>query len=99
MKTQLLSALLALAALPLSASPPQVSGTDVHFVQTDAGRIELHPDRGHCQSQAKRAAYVPVSGEQVAGCWITHGALVGIVFFDGDVAQVPIAMLKKAAAV
>jgi hypothetical protein len=86
---------LAWSAMPLvswSADPI----TEVQFVQTSTGRIKLHQERGHCQALAKSAIYVPDKGEPIQGCWLLRGPLVAIVFFDGDIAQVPVAMLRRA---
>lgn len=100
----LLLPLLALAAMPLAAqtsAPAEGAAHEVHVVQTAGGRIELHQDRGPCQRLARRAAYVPAKGEgeTVAGCWVGEGDVVAIVFFDGDIARVPVAALKKVVAV
>ena len=72
----------------------------VGYVQSPEGRIDLHEDSGPCKAQAKRAEYVPVhGGEAVPGCWIAKGSFVGIVFMDGDIAQIPVAALQKPVAV
>ena len=103
MKALLLSvsALIAtpLIAVPLiarSVSPLEEAGTQVLFVQTPHGRIELHEERGICQKQARRAAFVPADGESVGGCWVEKGTMVGVVFLDGDFAAVPVEALEKA---
>ena len=79
----------ALLTLPAHASV-------VGYVQAPEGRIELHEDRGLCKAEAKRAEYLPVKGgEAVPGCWISKGSFVGVVFLDGDIAQIPVAALQK----
>ena len=85
-----------LTALATTAAQAEVVG----YVQSPEGRIDLHEDRGPCKAEAKRAEYVPIQGgEAVTGCWISKGKVVGVVFLDGDVAQIPVAALMKPLAV
>jgi hypothetical protein len=65
----------------------------VGVVQSPQGRIDLHDDKGPCAGQARQARFVPTAGEEVAGCWVTGGPVVMIVFFDADIARIPVAAI------
>ena len=94
-----LSTLTALLSV-LAAFSGSAHADVVGFVQSPEGRIDFYEDRGVCKAEAKRAEYVPLrGGEAVPGCWISKGSYVGIVFLDGDIAQVPVAALQKPVAV
>lgn len=88
MKAALL-ALLALLALPVQADV-------IGDVQSSAGRIELHAERGPaCMEPARHAVFVGRHGAQVPGCWTLRDGSVLVVFFDGDVAQIPVQAIRK----
>ncbi|HLL09860.1 MAG TPA: hypothetical protein VK570_02300 [Rubrivivax sp.] len=86
-----IAALILLTAAATSGARADVVG----YVQTPQGRIEVHDDRGPCAGDAKRADFVAANGDRVSGCWVIRGAVVAVVFLDGDVAQVPVMHLQK----
>ena len=86
--------ILATAALTAAAAS---HAEVVAYVQTPQGRIEVHDDRGPCAGDAKRADFVAVNGDRISGCWVVRGAMVAVVFLDGDIAQVPVVFLQKPA--
>ena len=66
-------------------------------VSTPAGTIELYRERGVCAAPALSAAWLsPDRKERVPGCWKpgTDGHL-NVVFFDADVARVPLSAVTK----
>lgn len=87
---------LALAACLLAAgtAPAAVVG----FVESDNGRIDILDDRGPCAGAARHAVYVPRDGSPVGGCWVAGGAMLMIVFFDADIARIPVAAIAPARA-
>jgi hypothetical protein len=80
----------------LSALALPAQAAVLGFVQsTDGSRIELHDDKGHCQGSALRASFVFPNGDRIGGCWTVIGPEVGVVFFDGDFARIPVQALKE----
>ena len=79
-----------LALIALSAQSKVIGTTD------DGGnRIDLHDERGPCEGDALRAEYVKSNGEVTAGCWISKGPMVYVVFLDADVARIPMQSVRK----
>jgi len=65
-------------------------------VDTAAGSIELYRERGACVAPALSAAWFsPDRKERVPGCWKpgTEGHL-NVVFFDADVARIPMSAVR-----
>ena len=59
--------------------------------------IEIHSDKGICVGEARRALWVSKEGKpNVVGCWLFDGAAFQVAFLDGDVAQIPVAAVKRA---
>jgi hypothetical protein len=66
----------------------------VATVDTNGGRIEVHNTDGACVEGARHALYVGKEGKRVAGCWVHATGGLFFVFFDGDIARVPMGALK-----
>ncbi len=59
-------------------------------------RVQLYVDRDVCQGRAFRATFVPTKGRKIDGCWrMQPEGMVRVVFFDGDVLEVPGEWFKK----
>lgn len=92
--TALLAPLVALTLLALAPQPAR--GAVIGFVQTPEGRIDLHDEQGSvCAGRALRAEFVAHDGTRIGGCWTASGVVAHVVFFDGDIAQVPLQALSK----
>lgn len=64
--------------------------------QSDGSRIELYGDRGPCSPPALSGAYIAAAGERIGACWRqTGGAAVVMVFFDTDVATIPLSAFRR----
>lgn len=86
----------AITALCLLAAPAHaaVFGT----ANTITGRIDLHNTAGAvCVGDALAATYRPANPDAttVSGCWTAGGDVVFVVFFDGDIARIPMAAVRK----
>ena len=79
--------------LPLLADAAVVAYVNA----SDGARIELHDTREPCEGQALRAVHVTRSGERTTGCWLLRGAVVLVLFLDGDAATIPVGTLAKPA--
>ena len=83
--------LLVAACLLAGAAHAEIIGT----VDSDKGRIDLHDDKGSCVAEARRAEFTPPEkGEHVAGCWVAGGPFILVVFFDADIARIPVAAIQ-----
>jgi hypothetical protein len=87
MKTLWIAAALAACVLPATANV-------VGVAESEGTSILLHDVKGPCVGDAQFAEFIAVQGLKVPGCWMLRGKLVSIVFLDGDVAAVPVAVLK-----
>jgi hypothetical protein len=67
-------------------------------VEDQFAAIELHSDKGICAGEARRAMWVPKDTRQsVIGCWLfsPEKQAFQIAFLDGDMAQIPMAAVKR----
>jgi hypothetical protein len=68
-------------------------------VEDQSATIEFHSDKGICAGEARRAMWVPKDTRQsVIGCWLfsPERQAFQIAFLDGDMAQIPVAAVKRA---
>lgn len=86
-----------LALLAALALVPLVAGAKVVGVVSMQGGAELllHDDAGPCVRGARRAEYVKQGEPVVPGCWLSAGAVLHLVFFDGDVGTVPLQAVRQ----
>jgi hypothetical protein len=67
-------------------------------VEDHSATIELHSDKGICAGEARRAMWVPKDTRQsVIGCRLfsPEKQAFQIAFLDGDMAQIPMAAVKR----
>jgi hypothetical protein len=65
-------------------------------VEDQSATIELHSDKGICAGEARRALWVPKDTRTpVIGCWLFARDVFQVAFLDGDVAQIPMAAVKR----
>lgn len=57
-------------------------------------QLLLHDTAGPCVGDAKQAEYVAADRKVIPGCWVVRGPVVTLVFFDGDIGQIPISQVK-----
>lgn len=88
----LLLACIAVLALLLCA--PAHAKVLAEAPMLDGGVVLLHDEPGPCVGRAQLAEYFNAAGEKTLGCWITRGAHIALVFFDGDVGSIPITALR-----
>lgn len=60
----------------------------------DGSAILLDNARTVCVEPALDATYVAADGKRTPGCWIARGDMVLCVFFDTDLARIPMAAVK-----
>lgn len=60
----------------------------------DGAAIVFHDEAGPCVSGALRAEYKAKDGTTVPGCWMLNGPIALVVFFDTDLARVPVGAIK-----
>lgn len=82
------------AAIVLACAAAHAAGAGL-TAETESGRIDLYQEPGQCVGQARRAAYVPLKGDPIEGCWTFTGNTVRLVFLDGDSGEVPAQAFKK----
>lgn len=80
---RLLPILLAGACAVASAKP-------IGVANGPNGSIVFHDEAGAvCVGEARRAEYREPGKPAIGGCWTANGPLLLVVFFDGDIARVP----------
>ena len=84
------AAVLLLACAAAHAALPEMTAD-----APGGGRVDLYTEAGPCMGDARRAEYVPANGPAVPGCWVLIGTVVGVVYFDADTGQIPVAAFKK----
>lgn len=82
-----------LSAAALLAACGAASAGVIGTVDGPTGRIDLMDDVGPCVDGARQAMYVPTKGKSIGGCWVSGGPMVMIVFFDADIARIPVAAI------
>lgn len=80
----------------LALAPALASAEILGTASTAEGTIELHSAAGVCVGRALTAAWVSNDQQtRVPGCWKLAGENAHVVFFDGDVARIPLNLIKK----
>ena len=79
-----------LMALPAAAKT-------IAVVRADNGALmQLTDEMGPCLGPARQAIWMSADGlERIPGCWRLHGKNVLVAFLDGDVAEVPVSLLRR----
>lgn len=87
------SLLAVLAILAASAANAKIVGV---VKDRTGATIALHDDRGQvCVGDARRAEHVTAAGVVTNGCWaLANAEQVFVVFFDAEVATLPISAIK-----
>jgi hypothetical protein len=95
MLRSLASLILAAACAIAAAEEPAPSPSVVGVVEAPHGRLSLYAEATPCVGDAKRAQWVPNKGASVTGCWTVHAGALIVVFLDGDVARMPVGMVRR----
>jgi hypothetical protein len=85
----------ALLFVLMALVPSPAHAAVLGVVDTPAGRIELHDEAGPCKGEARRVEFLPPKGDAIPGCWKPVGAMLAVVFFDTDIASIPLAAVRK----
>lgn len=79
-----------LVLLPFAATAEIIG-----VVELEQGRtLRFHNVTGPCKGQALLVEYIEPGSEAVPGCWRAGHGQVSMVFLDGDVAAIPVAMVR-----
>jgi hypothetical protein len=80
----------------LAAATCGASAAVMGVVESGGATIRLHDTKGPCVGDAHRAEYVSPAGDVIPGCWTPQpaNASVFVVFFDGDIARIPLTAIK-----
>lgn len=80
----------AVAAFALQASAAVIGIAE----PGDGSAVVFHDEAGPCVGGALRAEYRAKDGTNVPGCYVIRGAVALVVFFDTDMARVPVQAIQ-----
>jgi hypothetical protein len=83
-----------LLSLLLFLSPLSALSETLEANVGNGNLVRIHSDQGICLFPAKRAEWQGKNIPAILGCWRMNGDLVYLVFFDGDIARIPITLFQ-----